>query len=92
MTAPTIRRALPRQLAAVLKNGSRVALLEKIRVPSLVIHGADDPLVPVEGGKDTAATIPGCELLIVPGMGHAIEPALVPTVADAIIAFCRKVG
>ncbi len=81
-----------RQLAAVLKNGSRVALLEKIHVPSLVIHGADDPLVPVDGGKDTAATIPGCELLIVPGMGHAIEPALVPTVADAIIAFCRRVG
>lgn len=81
-----------RQIVAVLKSGSRVALLEKIRVPTLVIHGADDPLVPVEGGKDTAVTIPGAELLIVPGMGHAIEPALVPTVADAIIAFCRKVG
>jgi pimeloyl-ACP methyl ester carboxylesterase len=83
-------QGVARQLMAVLKNGSRVALLEKIRVPSLVIHGADDPLVPVEGGKDTAATIRGAELLIVPGMGHAIEPALVPTVADAIIAFCRK--
>jgi pimeloyl-ACP methyl ester carboxylesterase len=79
-----------RQIAAVLKSGSRVALLEKIRVPSLAIHGADDPLVPVEGGKDTAATIPGAALLIVPGMGHAIETALIPTVTDAIIAFCRK--
>lgn len=83
-------QGVARQLVAVLKNGSRVAQLEKIRVPSLVIHGADDPLVPVEGGKDTAATIRGAELLIVPGMGHAIEPALVPTVADAIVAFCRK--
>ncbi len=81
----------PRQTAAILKSGSRVALLEKIRVPSLVIHGTDDPLVPVEGGKDTAATIPGAELVLVPGMGHAIEAALVPTVADAIIAFCGKV-
>jgi pimeloyl-ACP methyl ester carboxylesterase len=81
----------PRQTAAILKSGSRVALLEKIHVPSLVIHGIDDPLVPVEGGKDTAATIPGCELVLVPGMGHAIEAALIPTVADAIIAFCRKV-
>lgn len=79
-----------RQLAAVLKSGSRVSLLEKIRVPTLVIHGADDPLVPVEGGKDTAATIPNAELLLVPAMGHAIETALVPTVADAIAAFCRK--
>lgn len=78
-----------RQIAAVLKSGSRVALLEKIRVPSLVIHGADDPLVPVEGGKDTAATIPHAELLVIPDMGHAIEARLVPVVADAIAAFCK---
>jgi pimeloyl-ACP methyl ester carboxylesterase len=81
-----------RQMAAVLQNGSRVPLLEKIRVPSLVIHGIDDPLVPVACGKDTAATIPNAELLLVPGMGHAIETGLVPILADAIIAFCRKVG
>jgi pimeloyl-ACP methyl ester carboxylesterase len=80
-----------RQTAAILKSGSRVALLETIRVPSLVIHGIDDPLVPVECGKDTAATIPNCELLLIPGMGHAIETKLVPVVADAIIQFCRKV-
>jgi pimeloyl-ACP methyl ester carboxylesterase len=79
-----------RQIAAVLKNGSRVPILEKLRVPTLVIHGADDPLVPVECGKDTAATIPNAELLLIPGMGHAIEAGLVPTVADAIIVFCRK--
>jgi pimeloyl-ACP methyl ester carboxylesterase len=82
----------PRQTAAILKSGSRVALLENIRVPSLVIHGIDDPLVPVECGKDTAAAIPDCELLLVPGMGHAIEAGLVPTIADAIVAFCRKVS
>jgi pimeloyl-ACP methyl ester carboxylesterase len=81
-----------RQFAAVLKSGSRVALLEKIHVPSLVIHGNDDPLVPVEAGKDTAKTIPGCELMLVPGMGHGIETGLIPIVADAIIGFCRKVS
>ncbi|HEX4113923.1 MAG TPA: alpha/beta hydrolase [Stellaceae bacterium] len=80
-----------RQTAAILKSGSRVALLETIRVPSLVIHGIADPLVPVEGGKDTAATIPNGKLLLVPDMGHAIEAWLVPIVADAIIAHCREV-
>jgi pimeloyl-ACP methyl ester carboxylesterase len=83
-------QGMTRQFAAILQSGSRVALLEKIRAPSLVIHGVDDPLVPVEAGKDTAATIPGCELRLIPGMGHAIEAGLEPIVTDAIVAFCRK--
>jgi pimeloyl-ACP methyl ester carboxylesterase len=81
-----------RQFAAITENGSRVALLKTIRVPSLVIHGTGDPLVPVEAGKDTAANIPGCELLLVPGMGHGLESKLEPIVADAVVAFCRKAG
>jgi pimeloyl-ACP methyl ester carboxylesterase len=51
-----------RHLLAVLASGSRVELLKQIRVPTLVIHGADDPLVPVEGGEDTARHIPGAVL------------------------------
>jgi pimeloyl-ACP methyl ester carboxylesterase len=39
-------------------------------VPSLVIHGDLDPLVSVEGGRDTAASIPGAKLLIIEGWGH----------------------
>ncbi len=83
-------RGVPRQFAAILENGSRVSLLKTIRVPSLVIHGIDDPLIPVEGGKDTAANIPGSELLLIPGMGHGVETPLEPIIADAIIAHCRK--
>lgn len=79
-----------RQFAAIMANGSRVDLLKTITVPSLVVHGTDDPLVPVEAGQDTAANIPGSELKLIPGMGHAIETALVPIVGDAIIAHCRK--
>jgi pimeloyl-ACP methyl ester carboxylesterase len=81
-----------RHFAAVLKSGSRVALLPTIRVPSLVIHGLDDPLVPVAAGKDTAALIPGAEIMLVPGMGHGIEAGLEPIITAAIVDHCRKAG
>ena len=54
-----------RQNIALLANGDRRPLLSTIAVPTLVIHGADDPLIPVEGGKDTAQVIPGASLLII---------------------------
>ena len=75
-----------RQLAAVLCAADRRPKLKTIRAPTVVLHGAEDPLVPVEGGQDTAANIPGAELRIVPGMGHDLPLALVATVADAIEA------
>jgi pimeloyl-ACP methyl ester carboxylesterase len=59
-----------RQLAAVLTQKNRKPDLGSILVPTLVIHGADDPLVPLEGGEDTAEAIPGAELIIIDGMGH----------------------
>jgi pimeloyl-ACP methyl ester carboxylesterase len=73
-----------RQMLAVLSGVGRAELLKTIRVPTLVIHGVDDPLVPVEAGMDTAKRIPGAELRLVPGMGHDIAPGLVPTLVDAI--------
>ncbi|MEA2755179.1 MAG: hypothetical protein QOJ54_1468 [Aliidongia sp.] len=75
-----------RQMAAVLCAEDRRPKLATIGVPTVVLHGADDPLVPVEGGQDTAANIPGAELRVVPGMGHDLPPALLGTVADAIAA------
>lgn len=74
-----------RQMAAVRATGDRRARLAKITAPTLVLHGADDPLVPVAGGRDTAASIPGAELRIVPGMGHDLPPALYDTFVDAIL-------
>lgn len=73
-----------RQLAAILDDGDRRKRLKSVTAPTLVIHGADDPLVPVEGGRDTAASIAGARLLEVPGMGHDLPLELIDTVADAI--------
>jgi pimeloyl-ACP methyl ester carboxylesterase len=58
--------------------------LKTIKVPTVVVHGALDPLMSVEGGKDTASNIPGAELRIIPGMGHDLPIPLVKTIADAI--------
>jgi pimeloyl-ACP methyl ester carboxylesterase len=77
-----------RHLLAVLASGSRVELLKQIRVPTLVIHGADDPLVPVEGGEDTARHISGAVLKIIPGMGHDLANGLIPILVEAIAAHC----
>ncbi|MGH7024853.1 MAG: alpha/beta fold hydrolase [Caulobacteraceae bacterium] len=79
-----------RQYAAILASPDRREKLASIKVPTLVIHGADDPLVPIEGGRDTAASIPGAELLVIPGMGHDVPPALYDTLAEAIDGVARR--
>ena len=73
-----------RQFAAIVDDGDRRARLRRITAPTLVIHGIDDPLVPVEGGRDTAAQIPGARLHEIPGMGHDLPLELVETMADLI--------
>jgi pimeloyl-ACP methyl ester carboxylesterase len=73
-----------RQLRAILASGSRKERLRMVKAPTLVIHGAVDPLVHLEGGKDTAASIPGAKLLVIEGMGHALPIRMWPQVIDAI--------
>jgi pimeloyl-ACP methyl ester carboxylesterase len=65
-----------RQMAAVRASGDRREKLATIKAPAMVLHGEADPLVPVIGGRDTAANIPGAELRTVAGMGHDLPPAL----------------
>ncbi|MCP5071286.1 MAG: alpha/beta fold hydrolase [bacterium] len=79
-----------RQFAAVQAHGDRRPRLARITAPTLVIHGLDDPLVPVEGGRDTAASIPGAELQEIPGMGHDVPPGLFQQLASAIGDHTRK--
>jgi pimeloyl-ACP methyl ester carboxylesterase len=79
-----------RHIAAVAAMGDLRPRLANITAPTLVLHGADDPLVPPEAGKDTAATIKGAELRIVEGMGHAIPPALFGFVASLIADNARR--
>ncbi len=81
---------MPRQLAAIIADGDRRARLAKVAAPTLVIHGEGDPLVPVEGGRDTASAIPGARLKTVPGMGHDLPPELVDEIADAIADHARS--
>jgi pimeloyl-ACP methyl ester carboxylesterase len=73
-----------RQSVAVLKSGDRTGLLHTIQVPTLVIHGSDDSMINVSGGKATADAIPGAELIIYKGMGHGFPRELWKEFADRI--------
>ena len=73
-----------RQMAAIRASGDRRAKLATLNVPTVVLHGADDPLVPVAGGRDTAANTSGAELRIIAGMGHDLPPALYATFVETI--------
>jgi pimeloyl-ACP methyl ester carboxylesterase len=77
-----------RQLLAIIASGDRRRLLGRITAPTLVIHGAADPLVPVAAGRDTAHHIRGARLLVIDGMAHDLPAALLPTLVDAIAAHC----
>lgn len=73
-----------RQLAAIIASGSRKKQLASLLVPTLVIHGDADPLVPVECGIDVAHTVPGAKLMVIEGMGHALPIPMWPRLVDAI--------
>ena len=81
-----------RQLAAILTTHDRTADLGKVAVPTLVIHGSQDTLVDVSGGRATAAAIPGAELLVVDGMGHDLPRAMWPEILDRISALVARAG
>jgi len=75
---------VPRQLAAMMLDGSRAEALKTLDVPTLVIHGLDDTLIAPSGGRRTAELVPGARLLLVEDMGHDRPPALWPHLVDAI--------
>lgn len=73
-----------RQLLAIHASGDRTGALRRLdRLPALVIHGDNDPLIDVSGGRATAAAIPGAELLVVEGMGHVVARRFWPQLIDA---------
>jgi pimeloyl-ACP methyl ester carboxylesterase len=73
-----------RQLVAIFADGNRKERLGAVRVPTLVIHGKDDPLVPVEGGIDTAEAVRGARLMVIEGMGHDLPRGAWPRIIDGI--------
>lgn len=79
-----------RQMAAIYASGDRRAKLAQIIAPTVVVHGSADPLVPIDGGRDTAANIGGAELVEIDGMGHDLPLALVGRIADAVTAVAQR--
>lgn len=81
---------IARQAVAVVASGDRTARLRSIDVPTLVIHGADDRMCDVSGGRATAAVIPGAELVVIEGMGHSLPRALWPQLAAKIAELVQR--
>ncbi|MBJ7453323.1 MAG: alpha/beta hydrolase [Blastococcus sp.] len=79
-----------RQMAAIVTRPDRTADLGRVTVPTLVIHGSDDALVNVSGGRATAAAVPGAELVVIEGMGHDLPRALWPELTERITAHIKR--
>lgn len=95
LVSEEIRRAhdpagTARQIAAIAVAGDRRAQLAAVTAPTLVIHGNDDPLFLPECGRDTAASIPGAELLLIDGMGHDLPIGVWQQVASRIAGVARR--
>ena len=80
-----------RQLSAIIDSPDRTVGLQKLQIPSLIIHGDNDPLVPVECGIATAAAIPGATLKILKGMGHTLPVQLWPQIVADIVRLTKAV-
>jgi pimeloyl-ACP methyl ester carboxylesterase len=81
-----------RQLAAIVAAPDRTPALERLDVPTVVIHGTADKLVAPSGGRATARAIPGARLLMIDGMGHDLPRPLWPRILDAIAANAARAG
>ena len=79
-----------RQIAAMAVTGDRRARLATITAPTLVIHGADDPLFLPACGRDTSASIPNADFMLIDGMGHDLPPALYQKVGETIDRTARR--
>lgn len=81
-----------RQMAAASVQEDRRAKLAAVTVPALVIHGQDDPLVPVTGGIDTSEALPNAELCIIDGMGHDLPRQVWPQIVQRITELTTRAG
>ena len=81
-----------RQTLAVVADTTRAGQLSQLRVPTLVVHGKADPLVPYACGEDTARRIPGAQLVGIEGMGHDLPPGVVLRLLDALLPHLKAAG
>lgn len=85
-------QGMARQFIAGLAHGNRSRAFASVTAPTLVIHGDEDPIVPVENGREVAEIISGSELMIMKGMGHDLPyRGAWPHIAEAIAEYTRKV-
>ena len=80
---------IARQAIACIASGDRTSRLRSLRVPTLAIHGADDKMCDVSGGKAIADAIEGSRLIVIEGMGHSLPRALWPQIASSIAEHVR---
>ena len=78
-----------RQLLAILAEPSRVELLNRLQVPTLVVHGTADPLLPAMHGVHVAAHIKGSELKLIPGLAHRFQEAFKEPLLAAVLPHLR---
>ncbi|SEI06259.1 alpha/beta fold hydrolase [Pseudomonas fuscovaginae UPB0736] len=78
-----------RQIMAILAEPSRVPLLNQLRVPTLVVHGTADPLLPVMHGVHLAAHIQGSQLVLIPGLAHRFQEAFKAPLLAAVLPYLR---
>ncbi len=74
---------------AVGASGSRINRLGEIKAPTLVIHGTEDPILPLDHGMALADKIPGAKKLIMEGVGHEMPEALMPEIINEMLALFR---
>ena len=79
------------QIAAIAASGDRTERLGGVSIPTLVVHGREDPLVTLSGGEATAAAVPGADLLVFGRMGHDLPTVYLPQLADAILGNAERI-
>ena len=79
-----------RQLVAILAAGDRTRQLQEVQVPTLVLHGSEDPLVPPRAGRATAKAIPAAQYHEIPGMGHELPPGAWDPLLEQIVAHVQR--
>ena len=81
-----------RQAVAIIASGDRTPRLRGLRVPTVVIHGDEDPLIGISGGRSTAGAIEDSRLVVIEGLGHDLPAGAWEPVADAITANATRTG
>lgn len=89
--SPQPQHAHDRQRGAAMLSGDREPQLAGITVPTRVVHGSADTLIPVAAGERTAEVIPGAAFVLLEGWGHDMAPGAWPIIVTAIADHCRAV-